>query len=106
MIMDGMTATMRVKLLVGFVMLAAAAPLCAQAAAVADAASKADVWNSWRAGPAEPPAMHARVARQSDSAVAAMGESVASFSVPRVMTGSATTAPSRAVQATVAPEMN
>lgn len=150
---------MRAKLLMGFFMTAAAAPLCVQA----DAVSKADLWNSWRAGPvassdvarvaspdvvrtdappvaAVPLAMDAQVAtnhptaKHSGSVVAAIREpavreprtiravdtnmprvfvapavrtiSVASFSVPRVMTGSATTAPSRVVQATVAPEMN
>jgi hypothetical protein len=148
--------TMRAELLLGFVMIAAAAPLCAQA----DAVSKADLWNSWRAGPIAaldalrtdparsdeasvarvPLAMHeqaatdARTVGQSDAAAAAMGElaarktrmiravdtnmprvfvagtarmtSAATFSVPRLMTASATTAPSRAVQVTAVPEMN
>jgi hypothetical protein len=110
---------MRGKSLVGLVLIAAAAPLCAQA----DAVSKADLWNSWRAGPAEPLAMHAqaatdarivdaRIVRQSDAAAAARTISVASAPVLRaVAAASATTAPSRAVraaavQATAVPEMN
>jgi hypothetical protein len=86
---------MRAELLVGLVMIAAAAPLCAQA----DAGSKADLWISWRAAPvaapdvlrtdaarsdalaAVPLAMHgqaatdARIVRQSDASTAAIGES-------------------------------
>jgi hypothetical protein len=102
--------TMRAKLLVGFVMIAAGAPLCAQA----DTVSKTDLWNSWGAGPAEPLATHARVARQSDPAFGAIGESAIGESrtiravdtdMPRVFVAG-TTAPSRAVQATAAPEIN
>jgi hypothetical protein len=106
--------TMRAELLVGFVMIAAATPLCAQA----DAVSKADLWTSWRGAPVAAPDVAVRKTRTIRVVDTDMPRvfvaptvrtiSVASVPVVRVAaTASATTAPSRAaVQATAVPEMN